>query len=250
MSDPGLEGKTAIVTGASRGFGRAIACELLRAGAHVIGVARSEAPLGELSRGYAEKFDAVVADASDPSLPEQLFARSLPQIVVLNAGAMPVIGPLHEQTWETFSTNWHTDVRQTFNFARASLLAPLEPGSVVVSISSGAALRGSPLSGGYAGSKAMVRFISDYAGAEAKARSLGLRFVAILPQLTPATNLGAAGAAAYAKRAGMSLPDFLDQFGAALTTEHVGKTVADVVIDDSYSAAAYSLTAAELRPLE
>jgi NAD(P)-dependent dehydrogenase (short-subunit alcohol dehydrogenase family) len=245
-----LEGKAAIVTGASRGFGRAIARELLHAGARVVGVPRSEAALGELSQEYGAKFDAEVADAADPSLPERLFARTVPQVVVLNAGAMPTVAPLDEQTWETFSTNWHTDVRQTFNFARASLLTPLEPGSVVVSISSGAALGGSPLSGGYAGAKATVRFISAYAGAEAKARSLGVRFVAILPQLTPATNLGAAGAAAYAERAGVSLADFVDQFGTVLTTEHVARTVADVVTDDGYSAAAYFLTATELRPLE
>jgi NADP-dependent 3-hydroxy acid dehydrogenase YdfG len=108
-----LEGKTAIVTGASRGFGRAIARELLHAGAHVVGVARSESALGELSQEYGDKFDAEVADAADPSLPERLFPRTMPQVVVLNAGAMPTVAPLYEQTWETFSTNWHTDVRQT-----------------------------------------------------------------------------------------------------------------------------------------
>lgn len=43
------------------------------------------------------------------------YATHHPQIVVLNAGATPVIGPLHEQTWETFSTNWDCDVRQVFN---------------------------------------------------------------------------------------------------------------------------------------
>jgi NAD(P)-dependent dehydrogenase (short-subunit alcohol dehydrogenase family) len=250
MSGVGLEGRTAIVTGASRGFGRAIARELLHAGAHVVGVARSEPALRELSDEYSGKFDAEVADAAEPSLPGRLFARTKPQIVVLNAGAMPTVAPLHEQTWEGFSTNWHTDVRQAFNFAKASLLAPLEPGSVMVTISSGAALRGSPLSGGYAGAKATVRFISAYAGAEADARSLGVRFVAILPQLTPATKLGAAGAAAYAERADMSLADFLDQFGTVLTTEQVAKTVADVITDDGYSAAAYSLTGTELSPLE
>ena len=128
--------------------------------------------------------------------------------MVLNAGATPVAASLSEQTWETFSTNWQTDVRQAFNFARASLLAPLDPGSVVVMISSAAALRGSPLSGGYAGAKATVKYISSYATAEAESRSLGLRFVAILPMLTPATELGAAGVAAYAEHAGITVGAF------------------------------------------
>jgi NAD(P)-dependent dehydrogenase (short-subunit alcohol dehydrogenase family) len=249
MSVHELAGSTAVVTGASRGFGRAIVHELLHAGAHVVGVARSESGLNQLRYEHGARFEFEVADAADPSLPERLFARRQPQIVVLNAGATPVVCPLPEQTWETFSTNWGMDVRQAFNFAKASLLAPLEPGSVVVIISSGAALGGSPLSGGYAGAKATVRFISAYAAAEAQSRSLGVRFVAILPQLTPATDLGAAGVAAYAERAGISVEAFQNQLGPVLTTEHLARTIGDVVSDDSYSDPAYLLTATELRPV-
>jgi NAD(P)-dependent dehydrogenase (short-subunit alcohol dehydrogenase family) len=250
MPTTSLEGTRAVVTGASRGFGRAVARELLHAGAHVVGVARSESALSDLRHEHGDSFDFEVADAADPSLPDRLLAQHQPQIVVLNAGATPVVRPLNEQTWETFTINWHTDVRQVFNFARASLSLPLEPGSVVVTISSGAAVRGSPLSGGYAGAKATVRFISAYAGAEATLRSLQLRFVALLPQLTPATDLGAVGVAAYAERADLSVEAFQDQLGPALTTEHFAKTVADVVSDDTCSADAYLLTATELRPLD
>ena len=250
MSNRTVENTTAIVTGASRGFGRAIARELVHAGARVVGVARSEPGLSDLRQELGGRFEFEVADAADPGLPGRLFAAHHPQIVVLNAGAKAVIGPLQEQTWETFSTNWDSDVRQVFNFARASLLVPLEPGSVVVTISSAAALRGSPLSGGYAGAKATVRFISAYAGAEATLRSLGQRHVAILPVLTPATDLGAAGVAAYAERAGLSVEAFEDQLGPVLTPEHVAKTLAGVAADDSYSAAAYLLTATEFRPVD
>jgi NAD(P)-dependent dehydrogenase (short-subunit alcohol dehydrogenase family) len=244
-----LSGTTAIITGASRGFGRATAVALVERGAHVVGVARSQQGLDQLRQEHGNRFEFEVADAADPSLPERLFARHQPQIVVLNAGAAPVVGPLPEQTWESFSTNWNMDVRQAFNFAKAGLLAPLEPGSVVVIVSSAAALRGSPLSGGYAGAKATVRFISAYAAAEAQLRSLGLRFVAVLPMLSPATDLGAAGAAAYAQRAGISIEAFEDQLGPVLTTEHLAKTIADVVTDDDYSDTAYLLTATELSPL-
>jgi NAD(P)-dependent dehydrogenase (short-subunit alcohol dehydrogenase family) len=250
MPNTSLEGTRAIVTGASRGFGRAVARELLHAGAHVVGVARSESALSDLRKEHGDTFEFEVSDVADPSLPDRLLARHQPQIVVLNAGSTPVVRPLHEQSWETFTVNWHTDVRQVFNFARASLSLPLEPGSVVVTISSGAALRGSPLSGGYAGAKATVRFISAYAGAEATLRSLQLRFVALLPQLTPATDLGAVGVAAYAERAGLSVEAFQDQLGPVLTTEHFAKTVADVVSDDTHTADAYLLTATELRPLD
>jgi 3-oxoacyl-[acyl-carrier protein] reductase len=52
------------------------------------------------------------------------------------------------------------------------MLKPLRPGSRVLLMSSGAALRGSPISGGYAGAKATIRFIAAYADDEA--RRLGL----------------------------------------------------------------------------
>ncbi len=249
MSFRQLAGTTALVTGASRGFGRAIATSLASHGAQVVGVARSEAALNDLKKELGNAFQLEVADAAEPSLPERLFAHHHPQTVVLNAGASPVIGPLDEQSWESFSTNWNSDVRQVFNFAKASLSTPLAPGSVVITVSSGAALRGSPMSGGYAGAKATTKFISAYAEAEATRRSLGLRYVAILPQLTPETDLGAAGVAAYAERAGLSIEAFKEQLGTILTPEHVAKSIVDVATDESYSADAYVLTATELRPL-
>ena len=134
MSVRQLPGTTAIVTGASRGFGRAIATSFASHGAHVIGVARNEAGLIDVHRELGEAFQFEVADATEPLLPEQLFSRHHPNIVVLNAGASPVIGPLDEQSWEGFSTNWSSDVRQVFNFARASLLAPLAPGAVALAL--------------------------------------------------------------------------------------------------------------------
>lgn len=53
-----------------------------------------------------------------------------------------------------------------FEWVREALLAPLAPGSTVITMSSGAALAGSPLSGGYAGAKAAIRFPTSYAAAE------------------------------------------------------------------------------------
>lgn len=140
MSVRELSGTTAIVTGASRGFGRATAISLAALGAHVVGVARNEGPLRELREQLGEAFTPEVADVADPSLPARLYSLYRPQTVVLNAGATPKAGTLQEQTWETFSSNWNVDVQHVFNFIREALTAPLDPGSVVVSLSSGAAL--------------------------------------------------------------------------------------------------------------
>lgn len=65
-------------------------------------------------------------------------------------------------------------------------------------ISSGAAVAGSPLSGGYAGAKATQRFITAYTQDEANRAGLGISFTALLPRITPLTDLGRPAVQAYA----------------------------------------------------
>jgi NAD(P)-dependent dehydrogenase (short-subunit alcohol dehydrogenase family) len=239
-----LTGTTAIVTGASRGFGRAIAAALSAAGAHVVGVARSSAQLDGLRDELGDTFTAVAADAADPNVAGRLIDACKPRILVLNAGATPLPRPIQQHTWETFGRNWDVDVRHAFGWTREALLAPLAPGSIVISLSSGAALRGSPLSGGYAGAKAAIRWLTGYAAEESARAGLDIRFVTLLPQLTPATDLGARYTAAYAARDGVTTPG-----GPALTPEQAGQAVADLAADPGSHDSAYLLTAEGLRPL-
>jgi NAD(P)-dependent dehydrogenase (short-subunit alcohol dehydrogenase family) len=243
MSGQEITGATALVTGASRGFGRGIATALSRAGAQVVGVARDRAALEELGAQLGSGFTAVAADAADPVAAGQLLDAYRPAILVLNAGATPLPRPVHHHTWETFSRNWEVDVAHAFGWTREALLAPLAPGSSVVTLSSGAAMRGSPLSGGYAGAKAAIRWLTAYAAEESARDKLGIRFVSLLPQLTPATALGAVFAAAYTARQGAA------PAGPPLTPEHVGQAVIDLVTADALDQDAYLLTAAGLRPL-
>src|SRR3984957_3638541 len=98
----GLAGTTAIVTGASRGFGRGIAAALAAAGADVVGVARTSADLGDVHARLADRLTAVTADAADPATGPRLIDEYQPRTVVLAAGAAPTMSPLHEQTWESF----------------------------------------------------------------------------------------------------------------------------------------------------
>src|ERR1039457_6949650 len=95
-----LAGTTAVVTGASRGFGRAISVSLVERGAHVVGVARNEELLAELKEQLGDAFTPEVADVADPTVATRLIADYRPQTVVLNAGATPPVGSLREQTWE------------------------------------------------------------------------------------------------------------------------------------------------------
>lgn len=222
---------TAVVTGASRGFGAAIAAALVGQGRRVVGVARSAEALANVHREVGSGFVPVVADATDAETARSLIERYQPALVVLNAGATPVTGPVQEQSWESFSRNWQVDTRHAFHWIRAALRHPLAPDSLVVALSSGAALRGSPLSGGYAGAKATIRFLASYAADESRRAELGIRFATVLPQLTPATDLGAAGVAAYAERQGVDPADFAAALGPQLTPAIVGTEIARLCQD-------------------
>jgi NAD(P)-dependent dehydrogenase (short-subunit alcohol dehydrogenase family) len=250
MSSTPLAGTAAIVTGASRGFGRATAIALAQIGAHVIGVARSEAGLKTLHDQLEGSFTPVLADVTDPDVAARLIAEHRPRTLVLNAGATPDAAPIQAQTWEGFSRPWEVDVRHVFDFAREALLAPLDPGSVVISLSSGAARAGSPMSGGYAGAKATIMFISGYAGGESERQALGIRFVSVLPQLTPATKLGSTFVDSYAEYAGKTRETFLAGFGALLTAEQVGTSVAELATNDANDAPSYLLTARGVSPIQ
>jgi NAD(P)-dependent dehydrogenase (short-subunit alcohol dehydrogenase family) len=251
MTDRQLAGTTAVVTGASRGFGRAISVSLVECGARVVGVARNQKLLAELKEQLGDAFTPEVADVADPAVARRLIADYRPQTVVLNAGATPPAGSFQEQTWEMFSTNWNVDVQHVFNFTREILAAPLEPGSVVISLSSGAALAGSPLSGGYAGAKATIKHISSYAGLEAQRLGAAMRFVSVLPVLTPATDLGKIYTERYAAMAGMNQAQFLEvRFGGTLSTEQVGESIASLAVDDSYTHPAYLLGAKGLQSVD
>src|SRR5215831_9928035 len=151
-----FNGATVVVTGASRGFGRATAVALAESGVQVVGVARHRGGLEELQRELGDALNCETGDVTDPELPARLFGTYRPPAVVLNAGATPVIAPLDEHDWDTFSVNWNVDVRQAFHFVQQALRTPPPNGGVVVTMSSGAALGGSPMSGGHAGAKATV----------------------------------------------------------------------------------------------
>ncbi len=249
MTTEDLSGRTTIVVGASRGLGRGIATAFAEAGAPVVAVARTAAPFAEPAQGGGTiQFE--VADASDATVAGSLLDRYEPEVVILVAGASPLVRPLQHHTWETFSVNWHTDVRIAFHWMREALLKPLRPGSRVVVISSGAALAGSPLSGGYAGAKATQRFITGYAQDEAKRAGLGITFTAVLPRLTPLTDLGRPAVRAYAARSGQSEEEYLGQFGEPLSPEVAGAAVVELVRADAASVSpSYLLTGDGLQKL-
>ena len=231
-----LDGKTAVVTGGSRGLGQGIVRALAAEGAAVWALARDAERLDQLKH-TVDGVHTLVADVADPPTASQTLRATRPDILVLNAGATPFLAPIHQQSWEQFSRTWNTDVHMTFSFSKEALLLPLAPGSVVVIVSSGAAVGGggSPLSGGYAGAKRMQWLLARYLQRESDTLSRDIRFVALLPrQIVGTTELGHAAAAAYAAQQGISKQAFLDRFGKPLTPEHVGHAVVDLITDPAY----------------
>jgi NAD(P)-dependent dehydrogenase (short-subunit alcohol dehydrogenase family) len=245
MSDLG----TTVVVGASRGLGRGIARAFGEAGAAVVAVARSGPALAELAAGSAN-IQIEVADAGAATAAGFLLDKYEPRNLIIVAGATPLPRALPRHTWETFSVNWEADVKIAFLWLREALLKPLPPGSRVIVISSGAALAGSPLSGGYAGAKATQRLIAGYAQDEAERAGLGIAFTAVLPKITPLTDLGRPAVRAYAARGGQTEDEYVASIGEPLTPEVAGAALLELARADAADlAAGYLLTGAGLQTL-
>jgi NAD(P)-dependent dehydrogenase (short-subunit alcohol dehydrogenase family) len=247
MSD--MSDRTTVVVGASRGLGRGIARAFAEAGAPVVAVARSGPALAELA-ATNENIRTEVADAADEQAASSVLDQYDPNVLILVAGAEPVNRPLQDHTWETFSVNWHADVKIAFTWLREALLKPLRPSSRIVVISSGAAIQGSPASGGYAGSKATQRFIAGYAQEESRRAGLDITVNAVMPKMTPYGDVGMAGIRAYAARSGQTEEAFVQGLGELLTPEMAGSALLDLVrADPATTAPGYLLTGAGLQQL-
>lgn len=222
-----LQGKKIAVIGASRGVGRAIAGRALGAGAEVLAVARGRDGLAELQASLPQ-IEVLPLDATSEDAPDRLFGIATPDIIVLSLGAVPPTRPLQYLSWGDFSVNWSTDVKASFLFCKAALQESVRPGARIILISSGAAVAGSPISGGYAGAKRMQLFLAAYCQREADRLALDLVFYGLAPaRIMPETRLGMAAVEGYARYLGMSAADF----AAGITDRQSPDDVATAVID-------------------
>lgn len=245
--------RTTIVVGASRGLGHGIATAFAAAGAPVIAVARTATAFTEPVPGEGT-ISPEIADAGDAAAVGNLIDRHDPRIVILVAGGSPLMRPLQQQSWETFSIHWQSDVRIAFHWLREILLKPLRPGSRVIVVSSGAAINGSSLSGGYAGAKATQRFITLYAQEEARRAGLDITFTTVLPRFAPLTGVGRIAVGAYAARAGQSVDAYLQSIvqssGPLVSAEIAGAALVDLAKTDVATlASSYLLTGTGLQKL-
>ncbi|HET7039580.1 MAG TPA: SDR family oxidoreductase [Gemmatimonadales bacterium] len=181
-----LTGRSALVTGASRGIGLAVADALEADGALVVRVARGvESRAGEtaLLRGGVDRRIELRCDVTREDEVRRLADTvretvGAPDILVNNAGAF-VLKPLAETSAEEFRRQLEVNLAGAFLVLRALVPAMAERGGHVVTIGSIADHAAYPGNAGYAASKFGLRGLHETVKAEYAGR--GLRFTLVSP---------------------------------------------------------------------
>ncbi|WP_129648918.1 SDR family oxidoreductase [Peristeroidobacter agariperforans] len=229
-----IKNKSVVVTGGSRGLGLGLVETLVEHGASVTVVARESDALAAVRSKLG--VNTVAADIRDEAAARTIIATVRPDILVLNAGAKPVMARLDQISWADFTVPWEYDVKAGLHWLQAALNLPLAPGSRVLVVSSGAAVGGSPMSGGYGGAKRMLWMMAKYANRVSTQRELGICFQTIIPrQMILGTGIGDTAAGAYAKALGIEPKEFVTRFGAPMPPRDFGQNVISALSDPKYA---------------
>ncbi|KAF1030367.1 MAG: 3-oxoacyl-[acyl-carrier-protein] reductase FabG [Burkholderia plantarii] len=180
--DKTLDKQVAIVTGASRGIGRAIALELARQGATVIGTATSEAGAAAIGAalteaGYAGR--GAVLNVNDAAAAEALIDATVKEfgalnVLVNNAGITQdqLTMRMKDEDWDAVID---TNLKSVFRLSRAVLRPMMKArGGRIINITSVVGSAGNPGQANYAAAKAGVAGLS-----RALAREIGSRGVTV-----------------------------------------------------------------------
>ena len=179
-----LAGRTAVVTGASRGIGLATARRLHEAGARVVMLARGQEALSARARELGRRAVAVRCDLADRDATREAAGRILaehgaPDVVVNNAGLF-AIAPVEETSVGDFAATLETNLVAPFAVARTFLPAMRARGSGhLVTIGSIADRATFPGNGAYAASKYGARALHEVVRAEL--RGSGVRATLVSP---------------------------------------------------------------------
>ncbi|HEY4803064.1 MAG TPA: 3-oxoacyl-ACP reductase FabG [Paraburkholderia sp.] len=177
-----LDNQAAIVTGASRGIGRAIALELARQGATVIGTATSEAGAQAISAAFEEaglKGRGAVLNVNDAAAAEALIDATVKEfgglaILVNNAGITQdnLAMRMKDDEWDSVID---TNLKSVFRLSRA-VLRPMMKARTgrIINITSVVGSSGNPGQANYAAAKAGVAGMT-----RALAREIGSRGITV-----------------------------------------------------------------------
>jgi 3-oxoacyl-[acyl-carrier protein] reductase len=186
-----LEGKVAIVTGASRGIGRAVATRLAKDGFAVVvnyagNRAEAEAAVGEIEKGGGRAV-AVQADVSDAAAVTRLFDEAEKAFggvdVLVNAAGVMRTVPIAETDDATYDRTFSVNTKGTFNTLRQAARR-LRDGGRVVNFSTSVLGLALPGYGAYVASKAAVEALTRVFANELRGRGVAVNAVAPGPTAT------------------------------------------------------------------
>ena len=192
-----LCGKTALVTGASRGIGAATAHLLAGTGAHVVVSSRKRESCEDVVaaiRAAGGKASAVAAHIGDIASIDALFAQLeseglMPDILVNNAATNPYFGPMLDMEMAAFDKTVEVNIRGYFYTSVKAARAMRERGSAIVNVASVNGRRAAPGQGVYSMTKAAILSMTESFAKELA--SYKIRVNAVLPGLTDTKFAGA-----------------------------------------------------------
>ena len=206
MQSSNLKGRTALITGASSGIGRATAQALSDQGVRVLLAARSEDKLKDLAESLPDA-QVLVMDVRDAASVATALEGHNPDLVVCNAGLGIGVGPLQEGKPENWDLMIDTNVKGVLHTIHATLPGLLERGGGdMVLLGSVAGRQVYPGGNVYNATKHAVNAI--YEALRLDTVGSGIRFTTVDPGMVETNfsvvRLGGDDAAAKAVYAGMS----------------------------------------------
>ena len=184
MTSPDLSGRTAIITGASRGIGLAIAQRLAADGANVVLTARKQESADAAAEQVGGNAIGVAAHAVDEDAAKHCVELTLARfggidILVNNAGTNPAFGPLIEQDHARFTKIFDVNLWAPLLWTSLAVKAWMaEHGGAVVNTSSIGGMHQSPAMGMYNATKAALIHVTKQLALELSPR---VRVNAICP---------------------------------------------------------------------
>jgi 3-oxoacyl-[acyl-carrier protein] reductase len=180
-----FSGKVAIITGSSRGIGRAAALRVIAEGGRVVLNGRDEDTLGQLCAEVGADAVGVAGSISDAELPGRLVAAAYEyfgglDVIVNNAATSAHYGPLLEARHGSFEKTMLANTWPAVAIVAAAVKSGFGPGAVVNTSTTGAK-RVHPVTGPYTASKAALEMITQLLAHEVGPR--GIRVNAVAPGL-------------------------------------------------------------------